>query len=109
MLVEDDRSARKALSLILRKKNFVLLEAGTIAEAMIGLTHRPSWVLLDLMLPDGNGVEVLHRIREVRMETKVCVITGCNCQVRDSALSAGADHAMSKPLDLDALIALLSR
>src|SRR4051794_18766469 len=53
LVVEDDRTARRALTLLLRHRGFAVSEAGTIAEAVAGLAARPDWVLLDLMLPDG--------------------------------------------------------
>src|SRR5688572_3635756 len=54
LVVEDDLTARRAITLILRNQGFVASEAATVAEALRKLTdRRPEWVLLDLMLPDG--------------------------------------------------------
>src|SRR5690349_17068127 len=61
LVVEDDRTARRALALLLRHRGFVVSEAGTIAEAVAGLAAGLDWVLLDLMLPDGCGFEVYRR------------------------------------------------
>src|SRR6266498_40043 len=62
LIVEDDRAARKAITQILKRQGFVVSEAGTVAEAMRGLAAQPRWILLDLMLPDGCGINVLRRV-----------------------------------------------
>src|SRR5262245_47560309 len=63
LIVEDDWAARKAITLILKKRGFAVSEAGSVADAFRGLGppqhHPPEWVLLDLMLPDGSGIDVL--------------------------------------------------
>ena len=69
LIVEDDRSARKATAAILKKQGYAVLEAATVAEAMHGLLERPDWILLDLMLPDGcvNSLSCPHRGGGVRL------------------------------------------
>jgi DNA-binding response OmpR family regulator len=109
MIVEDDVTARRAMSALLSLHGFVLSEAGTVAEAFAGLVDRPAWVLLDIMLPDGNGIEVLRRIRESDMNTRVCIITGCDRETLEGARRSGADHVLSKPLNINAIIELLSK
>src|SRR3954471_20453034 len=56
LVVEDDRTARRAIACILKQQGFAVCEAATLADAVReaeGAAHE--WVLLDLMLPDGNG------------------------------------------------------
>jgi DNA-binding response OmpR family regulator len=107
--VEDDRAARRAITLILKKRGFAVSEAGTVGEAITALSaDAPSWILLDLMLPDGNGIDVLHRVRGARMSSTVCVITGCGPDMVDEATQAGADHAFTKPLDVHRLMAVMT-
>lgn len=84
-----------------------MLEAATVVEALVGLLQRPRWVLLDLMLPDGCGSEVLAQIAADRTETRVCIITGCTGPLLDRVRRMGAEHVLTKPLNVDALIALL--
>src|SRR5687768_15749687 len=77
LIVEDDRTARRAIALILQRQGFAVSEAATVAEAMACLAARtPAWMLLDLMLPDGCGSEVLRKVRKNRLPTKTCIITG---------------------------------
>jgi DNA-binding response OmpR family regulator len=67
----------------------------------------PDWVLLDLMLPDGCGLEVLRRLRGEGSPTRVCVITGCGPDLVNQARRAGAEHTFTKPLDIQGLISVL--
>ena len=87
-------------------------EAGTVGEAIEALGDAPgdapAWILLDLMLPDGNGLDVLRRVRRQRMSSTVCVITGCGPDMVDQATEAGADHAFTKPLDVHRLMAVMT-
>ena len=96
------------MTTILKLHGYALLEAGTVAEAMIGLAHKPSWVLLDLMLPDGNGIEIIHRIRDAALPTRICLITGCEAEMQAEALKAGANCSIRKPLVLDTLFEKLA-
>jgi DNA-binding response OmpR family regulator len=106
--VEDDPAARRAISQILRRQGFAVSEACTVADAIAGLAQRPAWMLLDLMLPDGNGIDVLRRARSEQLPVTVCVITGCGCEMIDEACRAGADHSFTKPLDVRRLMALMT-
>jgi DNA-binding response OmpR family regulator len=83
-------------------------EAGTVAEALSELSREPAWILLDLMLPDGNGIDVLRRVRATKLSTTVCVITGCGSDMVDEATRAGAHHAFTKPLDVRRLMSIMT-
>jgi DNA-binding response OmpR family regulator len=83
-------------------------EAATIAEAMAALVEPPAWILLDLMLPDGCGIELLRSVRHEGLVSKVCVITGCGAELLAEARDAGAEHAFTKPLDVGRLMAVMS-
>jgi DNA-binding response OmpR family regulator len=60
------------------------------------------------MLPDGCGTSVLRRVRRAGLATRVCVITGCGPDRIREARAAGAEHVLTKPLDLDRLLAVLT-
>jgi response regulator of citrate/malate metabolism len=83
-------------------------EAATVLEALQALALAPSWILLDLMLPDGNGTCVLHRVKEQRLSSRVCVITGCSADLWREAKRAGADHIFIKPMEVERLMAVLN-
>ena len=100
--------------MILRRRGYAVSEAATIADA-IGLLEGdgdgragpPHWMLLDLMLPDGSGIDLLRKVRADRMTTRTCVITGCAAAKLVEAREAGAEHTFVKPLDLEELVTVM--
>ena len=108
LVVEDDKSARRALKLILKAQGCAVAEAGTVAEAVGALAQRPDWVLLDLMLPDGCGTEVLDRVRRDAYGCKVCVITGCGPDKLEEVRAMGPELVLKKPVDVQLLLAALT-
>jgi DNA-binding response OmpR family regulator len=104
--VEDDRAARTAISKLLKRRGFAVSEAATVAAALAAVENAPppQWVLLDLMLPDGCGISVLDQIRGANLACTVCVITGCDSHLINLARRAGAEHAFTKPLDVERLM-----
>jgi len=105
-VVEDDHYARRAIVRILRLSNFAPLEAQSVKEAIDKLSQNPGWVLLDLMLPDGNGSQVLKRILSDHLDTKVCLTTGCSSSMIDP-LRKDVAHVFTKPLDVERLMQVL--
>jgi DNA-binding response OmpR family regulator len=109
LIVEDDRAARRAICGILKARGFAVSEAPTVADAVSALERKPpTWILLDLMLPDGCGLEVLRRSRAGRARSKVCIITGCDADLLAEARHSDAEHTFTKPLNMDHLMSLLS-
>src|SRR5687767_3972647 len=108
LVVEDDPTARTAVSRILRSQGFTVSEAGTIAQAMAALAQGPDWVLLDLMLPDGCGTQVLREARSEGKADRVCVVTGCAPPKVQEAQDLGAGCVLTKPLDVGRLLAFLT-
>ena len=76
MVVEDDPSTTHALGLLLRHHGYEVALAATVKDAMGLLPTQPDCILLDLMLPDGDGMRVLEAVREKGMRSRVVVITG---------------------------------
>jgi len=84
-------------------------EAATVAEAIDALSAaEPDWVLLDLMLPDGCGLDVLRKVQSADAPTRVCVVTGCGTDLLNQARRAGAEHTFTKPLDVSRLMTVLA-
>ena len=108
LVVEDDHNARRAIVRILRHSNFAPLEAQSVKEAVEKLDQHPQWVLLDLMLPDGNGSQVLKYIKSSRLDVVVCLTTGCSSAMIDP-LRKDVAHVFTKPIDVEGLIAVLNQ
>ena len=109
LVVEDDAASRRALVQLLQMSGFDVIMAGTLADAVTQLAHKPDFVLLDLMLPDGTGSSILSYVRQNEIGARVAVTTG----VGDwkSAL-ADCEHTpdmvFTKPLDFDRVSQWLS-
>jgi len=110
LVVEDDPSSRRALIALLQLKGFEATFADTVAKAMRQLEQNPGCILLDLMLPDGNGAAVLEHIRAHRLPIRVAVMTGAsNWQALLDNGRLQPDALFTKPLDLNRLIEWLER
>jgi DNA-binding response OmpR family regulator len=110
LVVEDDRTARRAIASILKQQGFAVCEAGTLADAVSeAAAQQHEWILLDLMLPDGNGTDLLRRVRAGEIASRVCVITGCASGMLNEVRRLEPEHVFTKPLDVDGLLTALSR
>src|SRR5262245_46225771 len=76
LLVEDHESSREAVSSILGRMNYDVVQAATLAEGLDSLDPPPDCVLLDLVLPDGPGEAILERIQAEQLPSRVVVCTG---------------------------------
>ena len=102
LIVDDDRASRDSLRRLFAHRGWVVNVASCVTEAMAKLDPPPLCVLLDLMLPDGDGKEVLRKVRGEGLPTRVIVSTGSDDPVR-LALVRGldADAMFRKPIDFD--------
>ncbi len=106
LIVEDDDAVARALAGSVRAAGYVADVAGTAAEAIDAITaSSPDVVLLDLVLPDGDGLEVCRRMRSWTRTPVIVVsaIDGEEDTVR--ALDAGADDYITKPFSVGELLA----
>lgn len=107
LIVEDDPVLLDGLSAGLGLAGFTVDTVATCEDAFAALeTHSYGTVVLDLMLPDGSGLDVLGFLRQRRDATPVVLLTARD-QVSDriAGLDAGADDYVGKPFDLDELAA----
>lgn len=111
LVVDDEPTVRELLSAALRFAGFRVTSAATGAEAVAAATEEPpDLVLLDVMLPDMDGFEVVRRLRETRPAgggtVPVLFLTARDRQAdKVTGLSLGADDYVTKPFDLEELIA----
>jgi two-component system KDP operon response regulator KdpE len=106
VLIEDEPPIRRFLRVILEAEGYRLFEAGTGADGLVEAASRqPDVVILDLGLPDMEGLDVLRRIRE--WTTVPVIVLSARGQERDkvAALDAGADDYVSKPFGAAELLA----
>ncbi len=106
LLIEDEPQMRRFLQAALEDKDFRLVEAVTAREGIAQAASRnPEIILLDLGLPDGDGIEVTRRIRE--WSTVPIIVISARGQEQDkvAALDAGADDYLTKPFGVGELLA----
>lgn len=104
LLVEDEAPARRNLSAYLTRSGYRIDEADSVGEALrLWDAHRADLVLLDLGLPDRDGIEVIRRIR--REATTPIIVLSARGEDRDkiAGLEAGADDYLAKPFSTDEL------
>ena len=109
LLVEDDLIAARGISLMLKSAGFIVDQAENGEDAVDLVRHYDyDVVVLDLMLPDMEGYDVVRRMRAARLEIPVLILSGINRpQARVKAFGVGADDFITKPFDGAELIARL--
>jgi two-component system cell cycle response regulator CtrA len=107
LLIEDDLTTARGLSLMLKSGGAVVDQADTGEEALELARHYDyDVVILDLMLPDMEGYEVVRRMRAARIETPVLIVSGLSRpQAKVKGLGMGADDFITKPFDKAELLA----
>ena len=104
LVVEDDAASSNALRRLLANKGWVVSVAKSVAEAMDSLCPPPHYILLDLMLPDGGGEEVLRKVRDENLPSKVAICTGTNDTVRLAMVKDMDPNTLfQKPIDFEAV------
>ncbi|MFI4989269.1 MAG: sigma-54-dependent transcriptional regulator, partial [Alphaproteobacteria bacterium] len=109
LLVEDTTSLARVYTEYLRKEPYELAHVETGAAALEQIAHRlPDAILLDLQLPDMNGLEILKRVRAEELPTSVVVITAHgSIATAVEAMRAGAYDFLVKPFSADRLLVTL--
>ncbi len=104
MIVDDSLFQRKNLGkMVSRMGGEVIAEASNGKEA-VDLYHRlgPDVVLMDLVMPEMEGIEAVEKIMEIDTEAKIVVISSIGYdEVVNRALSLGAKHFLTKPVDIN--------
>jgi DNA-binding response OmpR family regulator len=105
LIIEDEVDICFLLTGILRKKNFKTAFVNTIREAENKLqSQNPDILFLDNNLPDGLGVDFIHRIKNTHPLSKIIMITANDTTAdKYNALNAGADFFIGKPFTRDTI------
>jgi two-component system KDP operon response regulator KdpE len=107
LVVDDERPIRRFLTTLLSGQ-YNVAEAANGEEALLAVaTHRPDLVILDLGLPDIDGVEVTRRLREWTQVPIIIISVREQEQEKIAALDAGADDYLTKPFGAGELMARL--
>ncbi len=107
LIVEDDVSIRTGLELNLRAEGYKVYSASDVASGRkLALRWTPDLIVLDLMLPDGSGLDVLRALRRQGLEMQVLILSAMGLESdKVRGLKLGADDYMTKPFGLSELLA----
>lgn len=107
LLVEDDPTTSKSIEMMLSSAGMVSNTTDLGEDGLeIGKLYDYDIIILDLMLPDIDGYEVLRRLRDAKVETPVLILSGLSePDKKVKGLGTGADDYLTKPFNKDELIA----
>ncbi len=107
LLVEDDKITAQSIALMLESENMIVDHAEYGEDGLgIGKLYDYDLIILDLMLPDIDGYEVLRGLRDGRIETPVLILSGlADMENKVKGLGFGADDYLTKPFDKRELLA----
>ncbi|WP_029007126.1 response regulator transcription factor CtrA [Azospirillum halopraeferens] len=107
LLVEDDSSIAKSIELMLQSEGYIVDSTDLGEDGLeIGKLYDYDIIILDLMLPDIDGYEVLRRLRAARVTTPILILSGLSeMDNKIKGLGFGADDYLTKPFDKRELIA----
>jgi two-component system response regulator AtoC len=110
LLVDDDSDAAETLAMLIANEGFTVATAGSLRDARRQIAlQEPDIVLLDLMLPDGSGMELFNDAKQLA-NTELVLITGhASLETSIQALRLGAADYLVKPMSLKQLQGVLSR
>jgi len=104
--VEDEPALRAILRALFEAENYRFVEAGTAARAEVeARTHKPDLMLVDLGLPDGDGVALIRRVRAWSAVPIIVLSARTMEEQKIAALDAGADDYITKPFSAPELLA----
>ena len=111
LIADDDDVFRGRLARAFRDRGWEVAEAGDAASAIrVAEADSPEYVVVDLRLPDGSGLELVRRLKALDPATSIVVLTGYgSIATALDALRLGATHYLTKPADADDIIAGFAR
>ena len=106
LIIEDDAPIRRFVRMALEAEGWNVVEAETLRQGLIDAgTQKPDLVILDLGLPDGDGVDLLHDLRGWSAIPVIVLSARADEQDKIAALDAGADDYLTKPFSTGELLA----
>jgi two-component system response regulator RegA len=103
LVLDDDGPFRQRLARAMEKRGFAPVMAESVAEGLaLVRANPPAYAVIDLRLEDGNGLDVVEALRELRPDCKTVVLTGYGAiATAVAAVKIGATDYLSKPADAD--------
>ena len=111
LLVEDNEDTRRMMRLIIELNGYEVIEAADGIEAIdVAESQHPDLIFIDIGLPRLDGVAAIRTIKSLNScsQTPVCVITALK-EAFQSALDAGCQEVIGKPINFDVVESVLSR
>jgi two-component system alkaline phosphatase synthesis response regulator PhoP len=107
LIIEDESNIRELLSYNLANSNYQVLQAEDGLQGLdMAIKEKPDLILLDLMLPGKNGMDICRELREKGNKTPVIILTAKNNDIdKVMGLEFGADDYMTKPFSVHELLA----
>jgi two-component system KDP operon response regulator KdpE len=106
LVIDDEPPIRKLLRMGLASQGYEVLEAPNGRIALELLAQKPALVILDLGLPDVDGLELLRRIRQAQEDVPIVVLSSRDDEAgKVAALDLGADDYVTKPFGMEELLA----
>ncbi|MCT8971976.1 ActR/PrrA/RegA family redox response regulator transcription factor [Microbaculum marinisediminis] len=109
LILDDDRPFLTRLARAMERRGFEVTEADTVAAGLVAVDKTPpAFAVVDMRLEDGNGIEVIRRLKEKRPEARAIILTGYgNIATAVTAVKLGAVDYLAKPADADEVFAAL--
>jgi CheY-like chemotaxis protein len=108
LIVDDDAKIRDFLRSVLEAQGYLVQETSDGREALSKIAQNcPDVVLTDIVMPDVEGIELIRMIRKVTPNLRIIAMSGASDGYLHAARALGADATIQKPIDIDALLALM--
>lgn len=111
LIIDDDPMVRSAIAAFLKEFGFNIHMASTLAEARESVSTRSyEAVIIDQLLPDGSGIDLIRELRAISADMAIVVITGAaDVPLAVKAMQEGADNFLPKPVNFDGLLVFLRK
>ncbi len=111
LIVDDDKPFLQRLARAMEARGFEVDTADSVSDGLSKLEERsPAYAVVDMRLGDGNGLDVIERLRQHRPDARAIILTGYgNIATAVTAVKMGAVDYLAKPADADEVIAALTR
>ena len=111
LIVEDEDTSRKILTLALEGKDVELIFAGDGVDAVeMAVKHAPDLIVMDIMLPRMNGLEATEKIRSLDKDIPIIALTAfAFADDREKSVEAGCTEHLAKPVKIEELKRVLQK